>query len=538
MGRNNLTMKIKILSLLLLIPAILFAQETWHPMGDDDFNRACLGEIAGAGAAGRNPLIVKNGTTFHFNVQKADYPNNKFRFSVGKYADNQWEHWEHFDFPFLFGSLPLIDCSVDANEIPYVFYNEVGTNLPTVKKYVSGNWVQVGNPISSLTSSFLNINIGTDNLPQILYQDGNFIKLKKFDGTNWNLISETNEFIPYSTISLELDNNNVPYVISRTDGATFVKKFNGTAWEEVGITGFTGIFRSFTFDNLNVPHLLFNDTIKVFNGSMWGNLTIPAIESYPYSVNFMTKLTFNFSNEMHVGYLRNYVFGGSGSFCVVKLINGVWGNVLENPFSADRVFAVDDDTTYYLTYGSSFRATVSKIANGQQTLLGGASFSQLAGSSTTDYSSASGEIFTHDFSICNGIPVIAYREGGKASIKMFVNNNWTNLGPLHLSENEIGSVMIRSGTDGLIYMAYNNYLDTSGDVTKLTVKKFTALGWESVGSLNFSESAGKQFDFKLDHANVPHVVYMSGRVQKFDGANWVFVGGSAYLGDHAFTISI
>lgn len=115
---------------------------------------------------------------------------------------------------------------------------------------------------------------------------------------------------------------------------------------------------------------------------------------------------------------------------------------------------------------------------------------------------------------------------------MSVNDSWINLGTADISESEVNRVMIKAGTDGKIYLAYNNQISSTLSDTKLTVKQLLPTGsWQPVGPVNFSLSAGAQFDFKLSNANEPYVLYMSGRVQKFDGANWVFVGGSAFTGD-------
>ncbi|TDP61103.1 T9SS type A sorting domain-containing protein [Flavobacterium dankookense] len=520
-------MKSKIIILFLLVQSICLGQETWRPLGDDDFNRATCGT---ATLVGRNPIIIKNDHVFLSNIESADYLSTNYRFSIGKFNGSQWEH---LDFPFLFSSIPQIDVAVDNNEVPYViFNNNITNNLPIVKKYENGNWIDVGLGIATVTSSFLNINIGTDNLPQILFQEGNTIKLKKFDGNNWNLISQTTEFIPYTSISLELDNNNVPYVLTNyqvgTTANCFVKKFNGSAWEEVGITGFSENGSSLVFDNLNSPHLIVGLSIKKFNQSTWENLTLPCLAcGYPFSVGQLTKFYFNNSNILHVGYIQNYF--SNPTFYIAKLIDGAWQNVLSNSYQANRIFTVSGDSSYHVNSTHFLSPDVNKITDVQSTLLGGSSSISLSGN------------YAYDFSICNGIPLLAYKgfnTNGKATVKMFVNDNWTNIGALQISENEIQNVMVKSGTDGNIYIAYNNKLSSTESDTKLTVKKLTTAGWEAVGPVNFSLSAGAFFDFKLSNTNEPYVLYMSGRVQKFDGTNWVYVGGSAYTGDQPARLAI
>ncbi|MES2747336.1 MAG: T9SS type A sorting domain-containing protein [Bacteroidota bacterium] len=507
-------MKTKILILFLLTQSVCFAQEIWHPLGEDDFNRATCGSVT---LAGRKPIIVKNDHVFLFNIQTPDYLSTNSRFSISKYAGNQWEH---IDFPFLFSSTPVIDGAVDNNEIPYVLFNDVtGTNLPIVKKFVNGSWTDVGTGISTVSSSFLNIVIGTDNLPQILFREGNVIKLKKFDGSNWVLLSETTEFIPYSTISLELDNNNIPYVLSNYQVGTtyncFVKKFNGTTWEEVGITGFIEYGSLLVFDNFNVPHMFVGRAIKKFNGSAWVNISTPL--SFPmFAVSAGLNLYFNNSNDLYACF-SGTLYTNPMEIYVKKLVGTTWQSIISNGFIYDKVYTVSGDSVYHVSFGTDNYPDIFKTGGGQTLMLGGSSFSSGNGS--------------HDFSICNGIPLVAYIKGYKASVNMFVDDNWTNLGALQISENEVSKVIIKSGTDGIIYLAYNNELSSTPSDTKLTVKKLTLTGWVPVGAVNFSQSAGAEFDFKLSHVNEPYVLYMSGRVQKFDGTNWVYIGGSAYTGD-------
>jgi Secretion system C-terminal sorting domain len=506
----------KVVILLVFIQSIGFAQEIWRPLGNDDFNSASCGDVT---LAGRNPIVVKNDHAFLFNIQTPEYQSTNYRFSASKYSEGQWQH---LDFPFFFPSTPIIDCAVDSNEIPYVLFNAIaGNNAPVVKKFENGNWTDVGTDISTLSSSFLNIAIGSDNLPRILFREGNVIKLKKFDGSNWVLISETTEFIPYTSISLELDNNNIPYVVSNYQvGSTyncFVKKFNGTAWEEVGITGFSERGFSLVFDNFNVPHMFLNNIIKRYNGLAWENIPTQLSEPY-FGITGGINLFFNNSNELYASF-AGAVYMSPVRIYVRKLVGTTWQSIVSDGFIYDKVYTVSGNNTYHVSFGTDYQPDVYKINNGVYTLLGPSPY----------LIARSGD---YDFSICNGIPLIAYQgSNGKAQVGMLVNDNWSNLGALNISENEIYTAKIKSGTDGNIYLAYNNRISSTTSDTKLSVKKLTSTGWELVGPVNFSLSAGYYFDFKMSHTNEPYVLYMSGRVQKFDGSNWVFVGGSAYVGD-------
>jgi len=406
-----------------------------------------------------------------------------------------------------------------------------------LRKYENGSWINVGSGISAETSPVLNVSIGSDNLPLILYREGNLIKFKKFDGSNWVLLSQTSEFIPYTALSLELDNNNVPYVVSNYQVGTtyncFVRKLNGTAWEEVGITGFSNYGSSLAFDTSNTPHIFLKTAIKKFNGSTWENLDVPLTVSPAFGGMSGTKIYFS-NGSLYAGYSAGD-HNGFQNFYIKKLTNGIWQQILTNGFMYDLTYTVGGDYVYRLSYGPGNYPSILKMSVGQSVALGNPTLMS-AGISSTSFNQFDNETFTHDFAICNGIPMVA--TASSVSVSMFVNDNWTNLGALQISETGAKKALIKSGTDGNIYLAYNNSLSSTPSDTKMTVKRYTASGWEAVGPVNFSQSAGAQFDFKLGHDNKPYVLYMAGRLQKYDGSDWVYIGGSAYSGDVAARLAL
>lgn len=524
----------KSLLFLILFQQMVYGQQAWRPVVDhiDDFDRCSLGEAV---QAGRNQIIVRNGHVFMFNVERATYPYAASHFAMAKYSDG---HWQSIDSPFWYDDNALgswLDCTVDYNETPYLFFNDVdGVNKAVVKKYDGNNWVDVGGgPVSTTTSTLLNIAVGTDNQPVIMYRESDMIKFKKFDGANWNLLSQTAQFIPYTDISLTLDNNNVPYVVSNYQvGNTyncFIRKFNGSAWEEVGITGFSDKGKSLVFDNSNIPYMCLDTTIMKFTGSAWEEIPDQDLDPNT-STAWIGQMYFGSSNELYVGYIGSPLFSSLQYFYVRKLVNGTWQPVLTNDLMYDKVYTIEGDTVYRLYYSTStYPHVTQKIGEQWVELSGFTNFS--SSTSLTSPSSPDSEILSHDFSICNGFPMLAYLQGGKVSVRRFIDGEWNYLGPPSFSENSVQEAKISSGTDGKIYVAYNNKLSSTLSDTKMTVRKLTDSGWEAVGPVNFSLSAGEQFDFKLNHANEPYVLYMSGRIQKFDGTNWVYVGDSAYTGD-------
>ena len=511
-----ITMKAKLFLFLLFIPIVVFSQEAWRALGDDDFNRAGRGSVA---KVGRTPLIAKSGSVFNFNIEKPDYEFNKFRLTVSKYSNGAWTH---MPLPYFFSQTPVADVAVDNNGTPYLLLQSSPENgLPHVKKYANGSWTDLGPGLSATGSSLLNINIGTDNLPRVLVREGGVVKIKRYDGNAWVLIAEVFEFVQYPTMSLSLDNNDVPYVVSYDPSGsnynTYVWKFNGNTWEDVGVTGFALQGASVIFDALNVPHLYFYNSleIKKFDGTSWINIDNPVTLSGTVGWSGrLQHLLFNASNEMFVVMYVNYFHGEAGPNYLRKFNGTNWENIYSDPYWAENTYAVSGNDAYHLELFVAGRPEVSRVSESTAELLGGSTFNS---------ENAPG----YDFKICNGIPMLAY--GSPAKVRMFTNGGWNLLGGETVSENQVHMVRIDSGTDGQIYLAYNNKLP-SGD-SKITVKKLTASGWQPVGPINFSQSANTKFDFKIGHNNQPYVFYRSGRLQTFDGLQWNMVGDIAFTGD-------
>jgi hypothetical protein len=163
-----------------------------------------------------------------------------------------------------------VDFSLDSNGVPYVVYKR-NTGMTSIKRFndsVLGDWEYVGDANFSTSATYLSIDIGSDNVPYVAYQDfnDNFrLVVKKFNGISWENVGET---ISESTVwypKLVLDSNNIPYVSydeSANLGKATVKKFNGTSWEYVGNPGFSSsqvAYMSLTLNSDNVPYVSYQD---------------------------------------------------------------------------------------------------------------------------------------------------------------------------------------------------------------------------------------------------------------------------------------
>lgn len=509
-------MRLIILTLFFFVSQIVNSQSQWRPLGADDFNKPTYGNTFisaqnGYDNNGGFKLCVKNGTVYSMNIELGtNYTGTNDHYVLGKYINGRWEHIET---PFWITNRTLAGLysfAIDNNETPYLFLNDpLNENKATVKKFDGTTWLTVGNGPVSATSTYIlmDMAIGNDNLPFIIYVDGNdTIVTKKFNGADWITLPDGGMQDPRKAV-LKIDSNNVPYVLYsysdiHYDDYSILKKFNGTYWEEVGITDFPGAAVGLCFDSNNSPYIAGNDNtiIRKFDGSSWQTIAGPQAGGMTYYV--LRDLAIDNDNNLHVIYAPD----GYNRY-IGKLVNGSW-QYLGGYFCPNLSIAFDGNTLYEehvippdfpivkKRVGTSWETCGDEIVKGTP-----------------------GPIFIH-----NGIPINAFRNSlGKLSVREFVSGAWSYVGGTSVADESIGDFGMDTDSNGTAYVAYI----TS---SKITVRK-RGNGWELVGPANFSAAADNYMDFKINHQNVPYVVYKSGRVQKFNGTSWEFVGSSFFTGE-------
>ncbi len=196
--------------------------------------------------------------------------------------------------------------------VPYVVFTE--SNVPKVKKYIEGAWLQVGDNVAPATATYTRIYIDDNGRIYVLYVDasnGNRLAAKTFDTTDstWQPLnrnianlylsdgSVTNSISQFSTTQrsvLSFDNNNVPYVVF-ADGSAYnavVKKYNGSSWETVGgmpVSDQRAVGVSMAIDSVsNQPYVVYinqatptsttgNLRLFKFSGTTWDSIPVPAV---------------------------------------------------------------------------------------------------------------------------------------------------------------------------------------------------------------------------------------------------------------------
>ncbi len=116
------------------------------------------------------------------------------------------------------------------------------------------------------------------------------------------------------------------------------------------------------------------------------------------------------------------------------------------------------------------------------------------------------------------------------STAIHAQSNWQDFGETNSSlssSNSADQYTSLTVFNGVPYVAYSD----GSQGGKLTVKKFTAEGWQLVGSAGFSTSVASQINLAMNHLGVPYVVFKdpnggSSTAMKYNGSTWETLGSS------------
>ncbi|MBP9084136.1 MAG: hypothetical protein KBH11_13725, partial [Bacteroidia bacterium] len=133
-----------------------------------------------------------------------------------------------------------------------------------------------------------------------------------------------------------------------------------------------------------------------------------------------------------------------------------------------------------------------------------------------------------------GTPYVAFSDGNngdRLSVMTFDGSSWNTLGSAAISAGAIFQHAFAIDKMGVLYVAYIDVAYSNA----VSVKKFDGSDWVSLDSQNTCTSGGCYgLSFTTDTSDTPYLAYNSFsspfsantlNVQKFDGSNWVAVGG-------------
>ena len=253
-----------------------FNGTSWETVGTPRIAPAGIEEI-------RDPKIVidsSNVPYVTFGVEE----NEEYKVSVMKYDGSSWVSVGTPTFNF---GNDARDPSIalDSNDVPYIAFLDKNTTTYddsiSVMKYDGNSWVSVG------SQSFLADNghdagntkilFDSNNIPYVSYQESgtNSINVMKFNGTIWEsvggaIVSGVGHIIEEDYTDFAFDSNNVPYVTfedyyedssnSIYEYKVMMMKFNGASWEKIGesVTGDVDEL-AMAIDSNDIPYVLYKD---------------------------------------------------------------------------------------------------------------------------------------------------------------------------------------------------------------------------------------------------------------------------------------
>ena len=281
-------------------------------------------------------------------------PDFKAKISVNKFDGNNW---------VLVGSEGFVsgknvDLDIDANNIPYVVFQDIDNSDSTsVMKFDSGNWNYVGNAGFSVSGRFdkRTIVIDGNNIPYISFLDDNLnIIVMRFVNNNWENLGNTISDGLSLSLDIKINAYNTPYIaytdVSNSEIAT-VKKFNGSNWEFVGVNGVsdgTSVHNSLAISNNNELFLAFYD--RANNNST----TVKTYNTAPTANTVVISGTLNVGEELIGSYSYNDINNDTENGTIVQWYrsddaNGTNKIAIPNAASINYTL-VSDDANKYISF--------------------------------------------------------------------------------------------------------------------------------------------------------------------------------------------
>jgi len=428
-----------------------------------------------------------------------------------------------------------ITCN--SSGVPYSVLSKngfAGIYRAEVSKFNGTAWEPVGSPSISIgTANYDNIAIDAAGTPYIAFADagiGNRTSVYKFNGISWVAVGSISVSPGQSKdVSLALDASSTPYV-AYADGTALgklsVKKFDGTNWVYVGTPTLsigTATCVSMVIDGSGNPMVAFCDggnldkiTVLSFNGTTW--LTVgPAGFSAANSIYVSLKL--DNTGVPHVSFLDNSALGKAS---VMKFNGASWTYLGTPGFSSN----IAKFTSLNISPTGSIYVSYIQQASPQSTVelmtFNGATWVSLG-----SVISAPSNIFcTSTLDGPNSIPYISYLDSyhnGMPIVRKYTGAGLTLVGHqgfANYNSNYEGS-NIAIDPSGISYLCYADPTPLSG-IFDIRVVKFNGTNWIPVGGVAYSGAVAYP-SLCIDNFGMPYVVFRQNTqlgVVKFNGSSW------------------
>jgi hypothetical protein len=491
------------------------------------------------------------------------------------------------------GGSSYTSIAFDSKDNPYVGFTDTDGKA-SVMKFENMVWTHVGTPAFSAGGVWnTKIAIDSKDVPYISFSDelnGDRVTVLKFSGSNWDYVGKPGFSIGSANYTqLAIDDAGNPYVgfMDGRPGVSFkstVMKWNGSVWENLGVDSFspqTVWYTALAINSNNEVYMGFKDdatggkaTLMKFEGG--GNSCASDILSFsvlgkygeidesrkeiavrvPYGSNIAAlSPTLLLSDYASVKPKQNapvnftkpqyYVVTAQNKSCKksykVTVTVNTWeevGGVGFTPGSATNIsMAISPANIPYVAFTDPTASTAWNKMSVMTYDQSANTWSYLGKAGITPGDANFGSIAVNPKS---GTPYVAFSDGSqnvKLSVMFYESNNsgWYNVGTPGISTGTVKAVKMAFDSSGNPYVAFAESVTSTKH--KISVIKWDGKNWVNVGGGGYNSSAGDvdiyDLDITFDSNNIPYVAFVDNTqdkvsVIKSNGKSWVKVGSANF----------
>jgi len=447
-----------------------------------------------------------------------------------------------------------LSLALDKYDVPYIAYVDMSTNHTIlVRRFDGSNWEVVGeNGLSEDAVHEVSMTTDKNGTPYVVYHAGDnngkdiiidkiTYSVPQFGEVPVNNPSSTNTFTMRGS---ELNGN---VNVAAPQG------FEVSRYSDTGFTDTLTISPTAGSVNTTIYVRFHPDTVGQYSGNIL--ISSPGATSQKISVNGIsialpTLYTIGASSIKATSVHLNGSVDDDGNSTILE--RGFVYNSTGFPTISDDKVIVEGSTGAYETTLSNLQSATSYFVRSYAINAAGVGYSP----DISNFITATVDISIPEFEKGwktvgipgismgqaayvtmdidkNGTPYVAYTDygnGGRASVKRYVDGAWETVGSEGISAGSAGHTSLALDGNGVPYIAYRG--GAAG--YQIVVKKFNGTTWEAVGVVDPSAKNASTVKIAINQNNQPYVVYNDGgysneaTVRRFNGSSWEIVGTKGF----------